>query len=296
MSQDQQNLSNLDLVEAVDSWPYFSKDPEAYRRHTQDCHYFLVEGYDEPVGYIHNDFVARIDWTECWKIDPERRFLSLKTGGPPSINDFETRTRLMQETLEQGQSPKKVLSLKYWANELFPLYTSSGEHVLDMDGCGVDTFGILWVPRRAFTKMSFPGKLDNTIGGSLASRERTIDGIVRGCEEDLCLDPTYMRANIKQCGTNLFQLTMTDSLEVGRQHQVQHLYEIELSQDIVPRIGDGKVGSIELLTIDQVQEALKRGEFKLTCNLTYMAFFIRDGYIDAENESHLVEICSRLNR
>ncbi|KAI0472345.1 NUDIX hydrolase domain-like protein [Xylaria cf. heliscus] len=314
MSQEQQTLSNIELVRRVDSWPYFSKDPEAYRRHMQDYHYFLIEGYDDPFGYVHNDFVAHMDWPGCWKIDPERRFLSLTTGGLSSVSDFETRTRLMRETLERGHKSQKILSLKHWANELFPIYTSNGEHLLDMDGCGVDMFGIvnysvhmigwvmtadgmkLWVPRRALTKMSFPGKLDNTVGGSLASGEQPIDGIVRECEEELCLDPTYVRANIRPCGINSFQLTMTDLMEVGCQHQVQYLYEIELRQDIVPRIGDGEVGGIELMTIDQVREAMGKGEFKLTCNLTYMAFLIRHGHISAENEPHLVEICSRLNR
>ncbi|KAI1331491.1 NUDIX hydrolase domain-like protein [Xylariaceae sp. FL0255] len=309
MNDEQRTLSNLGLVEKVDS-----KGPETYRRQMQDYHYFLIEGYDEPFGYIHNDFVNNLDWHECWKIDPERRFLSLTTGRRPSSGDFETRTRLMRETLERGHKAQKILSLKHWTNELFPLYTASGEHILDMDACGVDMFGIvnysvhmigwvmtaegvkLWVPRRALIRMSFPGKLDSTVSGSLASGEKTIDSIIREGDEELCLDPSYVRSNILSCGTNSFQLTVTDLLEVGCQHQVQYLYEIELRQDIVPRIGDGEVGAIELMTISQVQEAMRKGKFKLTSNLVYMAFFIRHGYINAENEPHLVEICSRLNR
>lgn len=200
-----------------------------------------------------------------------------------------------------------------WADELFPLYSSTG-HVLDMDGGGVDVFGIvnfsvhmigwvmtsegteIWIPRRALTKMSFPGMLDNTVGGCLASGERPIDGIVRECEEEICPDPVYTRLNIKACGTDSFQLTVSDLLEPACQHQVQYLFEIELRQDIIPRIGDGEVGDLLLTTLDEVRQVMRDGKFKLTCKLTCMAFFIRHGYINAENEPDLVEIWSRLHR
>lgn len=78
--------------------------------------------------------------------------------------------------------------------------------------------------------------------------------------------------------------------------KVQYLYEIELRRSIVPRIGDGEVGELHLMNIDEVREAMKNGEFKLSCNMTYLAFLIRHGYINAENEPHLPEICARLHR
>ncbi|KAK3935389.1 hypothetical protein QBC46DRAFT_222241, partial [Diplogelasinospora grovesii] len=126
--------------------------------------------------------------------------------------------------------------------------------------------------------------------------EKPIEGIVRECEEEICLDPEYTRSNIRSCGINSFQLTVTDRLEPGCQHQVQYLYEIELRQDVVPQIGDGEVGQLNLLSLEELQKAMRNGEVKLTCNMTYIAFLIRHGYINAENELDLVEICSRLHR
>lgn len=292
------------------SWPYFTKDPAAYRQHMLDYHYFLVEGYDKPFGYVHNHFVDQMEWPECWVLDRDKRFLTLTSG-----SDFDTRTRLMKDTLRKNHEAQKVPTLRHWINEEFPLYYSStGEHVLDLDGCGVDMFGIvnysvhmigwvmtaegmkLWVPRRALTKMTFPGMLDNTVGGSLATGEKPIDGMVRECEEELCLDPSYTRAHIKACGTNSFQLTVTDLLEPACQHQVQYLYELEFRQDIVPKIGDGEVGELYLKTVEELTQAMRDGEVKLTCNMAYLAFLIRHGYVHAENEPDLVQICSRLHR
>lgn len=271
-------------------------------------HYLLIEGYDEPFGYVHNRFVQQIHWPDYWRIDPEKRLLTLI-----SAPDIRTRSRLMNETLRINHKSQKVPALAHWSKEEFPLYSASGQHVLTMNGSGVDMFGIvnfsvhmigwvtsaegvkLLVPRRS-ARMSYPGMLDNTVGGSLPVGEKPIDAMVRECEEEICLDATYVRANIKPCGTNSFQLSTTDSELPACQHQVQYLYEIELRRSIVPRIGDGEVGELHLMNIDEVREAMKNGEFKLSCNMTYLAFLIRHGYINAENEPDLPEICARLHR
>lgn len=172
----------------------------------QDYYYFLIDGYDKPFGYVHNRIISAIPWPEYWKINPEKRFLTLTTG-----SDFESRSRLVNDTLREAHK-SSVSEVGRWASEEFPVYTSTGEHVLNLDGCGVDVFGIInysvhltgwamtadgikiWVPRRALTKMSSPGMLDNTVGGSLVAGEKPIDGIVRECDEELCMSPEYTRA------------------------------------------------------------------------------------------------------
>ncbi len=68
---------------------------------------------------------------------------------------------------------------------------------------------------------------------------------------------------------------------------------MELRQDIVPRIGDGEVGELNLPSLEELSKAMANGEVKPTCNMTYLAFLIRHGYFNAETEPALVEICSR---
>ena len=66
---------------------------------------------------------------------------------------------------------------------------------MDIDGEGVDHFGLTahgvhmigythlsstnetkyWVPRRSWTKKTYPGMLDSTVGGSLRSREKPVE-------------------------------------------------------------------------------------------------------------------------
>lgn len=75
-----------------------------------------------------------------------------------------------------------------------------------------------------------------------------------------------------------------------------NLYEIELTEDIVPKPFDGEVEEFTLKTLDQVRDALARGEFKLNCAMTWMAYLVRHGVVNAENEPNLVEINARLHR
>ena len=88
----------------------------------------------------------------------------------------------------------------------------------------------------------------------------------------------------------------TDDGRLRCQHQVQYLYKIELPESTVPRLFDGEVEEFRLMGLDEVVRALRRGEFKLNCGMTWVAYLVRHGFVNAENESKLVEICSRLNR
>ena len=273
-------------------------------------YYFMIEGYAEPFGYIHFSFItAMMPWPSTWSLDHNKRFLTLLS--PP--NDFESRTNAMHTTLRTALDSGIV---NYWADELFPVYSSkTGKHILDMDGCGVDLFGIVnfsvhllayvdnkeegrkfWVPRRSRTKMTYPGMLDNTVGGSLRSGERPIDCIVREAAEEGALPEAYTREHVRACGTLSYQMDRTDDGREGCQCQVQYLYEMELPEDIVPRVFDGEVEEFRLMSLDEVIDALRGGGFKLNCGMTWMSYLVRHGVVNAENEKDLVEICARMNR
>ncbi|KAK7707567.1 hypothetical protein SLS64_007086 [Diaporthe eres] len=301
-------FTNLQLVDRVDVWPYFTKDPGQYKKFMEPYFYFMIEGFTKPFGYIHRGFVRQLEWPDFWVINADKRFVTLTSG-----NDFNTRTQLVQETLVKGHEPGSVPILKRLSKENFPLYDSNGQHVLDMDGAGLDLFGVAnfsvhliawvntdegikyWIPRRA-GRMSYPNMLDNTVGGSLRTGEAPMECIVRECEEEIRLDPAYTREHIRACGTASYQMAANECGSPGCQLQTQYLYEMELRADIVPRIGDGEVAELALMTIEEVRDSMRNGEFKLNCNMTWLAFLIRHGHLTAENEPDFLEICARLHR
>lgn len=192
-------------------------------------YYFIIEGFPKPFGYAHSNFVNAMTWPSSWSVDHVQRLLTLN-----SPQDFRKRTKLMNDTLRSEHERGEIAGLRWWSDELFPVYAANGEHVLDMDGCGVDLFGVVnfavhmlafvntkdglrfWVPRRSKTKMSYPGMLDNTVGGSLSSGERPIDCIVRESAEETSFPEDYIRDNIQACGTLSYQMSRTDNGEPVR--------------------------------------------------------------------------------
>ncbi|PSN62197.1 hypothetical protein BS50DRAFT_533154 [Corynespora cassiicola Philippines] len=302
-------FSNLELVARVDKWPYFQKDPVAYKKHMEDYYYFLIEGYEKPFGYVHSSTVPKVNWGQHWTIDENRRFIKFNGG-----NTFDGRYRRMEEILRCNLKQDETSAFGRWRNELFPIYDAKGKHVLSLDGAGIETFGILsygchliafvmtsdglkyWVPRRAKTKLSYPGMLDNIVGGILRANKQPIDCIVRECAEEASLPEEYTKSNIVACGSLSYQMTQTDYGKPGCRIQVQYLYEMELSKHVVPEPFDGEVQEFNLMSLEEVISALRKGEFKLNCAMTWMAYLIRHRHVNAENEPNLVEISSRLHR
>jgi 8-oxo-dGTP pyrophosphatase MutT (NUDIX family) len=292
------------LIFTLPRWPYFQQDPA--KKHMEDFYYFMIEGYSRPFGYMHRNFLQEMAWSSAWKIDTEGRFLTLVPSG------FEEQTKAINETLRTNHDERRVV--RKWFNEAFALIGPNGDHMLDMDGGGVDLFGVVtygvhltgfvhtesgfryWVPRRSYTKTTFPGLLDNFVAGNLGSRERPLDGMVREVFEETGIPEEYTRTHIKACGTITYKMTVTNDGRPGCQHHSQYVYEMELSKDIVPRQHDGEVESLELMALEDVQAALMRGEFTPNRTLTYVAHFIRHGIVNAKNEARIIEVCSRLHR
>jgi hypothetical protein len=69
-----------------------------------------------------------------------------------------------------------------------------------------------------------------------------------------------------------------------------------MSKDVVPVPNDGGAQEFNLMSLEEIITALRQGEFKLNCAMTWMAFLIRHGHVNAENEPRLMEIEARLHR
>jgi isopentenyldiphosphate isomerase len=274
----------------------------------EDYYYFMVDGYKAPLGYAHKSFVEAIEWQEYWHLDHERRLLILTIQG-----SFNERTDAMQATLKQGHQRGKVDCLRKWGAEVLPVISSSGDHVLDMDLCGVDIFGIqtfgvhltayirtdeglkYWVPRRAKTKTPYAGMLDNTVSTNLFAGQKPLEKLIRRAADEASIPVEYTAKHAKACGTVTYQMTRTNEGKPGCQHHVQYVYEMELSSDMIPKPFNGDVEKFKLMTLQEVVEAIHRGEFNFRA-MTWVAHFIRHGIVNAENEPKIIEVCARLHR
>ncbi|KAJ4328053.1 hypothetical protein N0V84_001421 [Fusarium piperis] len=308
------NFSSLELIDKVDAWPYYQQDPDAYRQHMSDYFYFFVVGVKEPLGYVHRDSVQGMVFPpDFWHVDHENRFLTLSG----KAGDVLETTRQLQVTLKQNFDEGRVI--RKWHNENLPVYDRHRQHILDMDLCGVDLLGVVsygvhltayvrsqgadgapvykyWVPRRSYTKSTFPGMLDNFVAGNMLSGESPLEGMIREVSEETGIPEDFTRANIRSCGTVTYQMSKSNDGRVGCQHHCQFVFELELPADLVPHPNDGEVDSFTLMSLSEVQLALSGDEFTPNRTLTYLAHFVRHGIVNHENEPRLMEICSRLHR
>lgn len=275
----------------------------------QDYFYFHVKGFSKPIGCVHVSVVEAISWPSYWDINRSTRTLTLMEGSTP-----DDRSQLMRETMWQAGQDGQVPRLRKWHNEVGPVYACNRDYVMDMDFSGTGIFGVAgyavmltgwttesqqrkyWVPRRSMKKTSCPGMLDNFVSGTLRPNERPVDGMVREIFEETGLSELYTRERLIACGTVTYHVSKKSEGTPCAQPQVQYVYEIEIEHPQKPAPNDEEVESFNLMTLEQVWGALAREEFKPNTGMTWLAHFIRHGYINAENEAKLVEIDSRLHR
>ena len=178
------------------------------------------------------------------------------------------------------------------------------------DGGAGDGAGRMWVARRAATKPTYPGMLDNSAAGGLMTGEDPLECIVREADEEADLQAAFLRPRIRPVGT-LTYLYLADGRAGGEPSgqiypEMQWVYEVELPAGggdgdgdgaaVRPRPKDGEVARFELMDLAQVKAELARGAFKPNCALVVLDFFVRHGVLTRENEPHLDEIVRRMHR
>lgn len=293
-------------------------------------YYFHVDGYDEPLGYVHKRFIYDVEWfsvdsiNTAWVIDHTRSRLTLFPGG----NDPDSRTRVMTSTLRAAHEYGEIdfFKDKPWTDDKYPIFTAAGEHVMDINACGVDIFGVIqytvhltawmpdyypiryrdeekmiWVPKWAAGPGECSDLFDSTVSGRLAPGEDPMGALLRLCEEQKILleDPCYMEWNAYFAGTNSFQMWITDEGEEPVFHrEVQYLFEIGIPIKQLPRNEQSKWFPFPpgALSLDGLKLNMGNRRIKPSSNMAYMAWLIRHGLLDPDNEPELAQITPHLNR
>ncbi|CAF9925799.1 MAG: hypothetical protein ALECFALPRED_003220 [Alectoria fallacina] len=307
--------TNLDLVNECDNFPYYESDPEEYTRLHSTCWEFHLEGGSGPYGYIPQPVVERMPWDpNVWQIDTEKRWIT-----PAPKRYTHTQKSVIRETLEKAKMGNIFQILRGWRNELYPVHGpySSRKPMVSIERAGSALFGIntygvhmtayvntaqgmkIWVPRRARTKQTYGGMLDNTVAGGISTGERPFDCMVREAAEEASFSEQLVRSNAKPCGT-ISYFHIRDARAGGEagllQPECQYVFDMEIGAEVVPKPGDNEVEDFYLWTVDEVKRALSEGQFKPNCAMVLLDFFIRHGILTAENEKDYVEIVSRLHR
>ncbi|KAH9903476.1 nudix hydrolase 20 [Cubamyces lactineus] len=152
----------------------------------------------------------------------------------------------------------------------------------------------IWVPRRAATKQTWPGYLDNSVAGGIEAGLGVFDCVVKEAMEEASIPEDVVRRYARPTGSiSYFFRTPRGWL----QPEVEYVYDLCLppNSGVQPQPLDGEVESFELLPLDKVVEHMRAGLFKYNCAIVLIDFMVRQGIITPDNEPDYQEIVTRLH-
>ncbi|XP_050784092.1 uncharacterized protein LOC127036860 [Gopherus flavomarginatus] len=149
----------------------------------------------------------------------------------------------------------------------------------------------MWLGRRALTKPTYPGRLDNLAAGGIAAGLGVTETLVKECQEEACIPPS-LAAQARPVGT----ISYTYEDHRGIFPECQFVFDLELPEEFEPRVGDGEMQEFYLLGLDEVKDAITSGDFKPNCALVALDFLIRHGHIQPDHEPHYTELVEGLHR
>ncbi|CAR26402.1 ZYRO0B08844p [Zygosaccharomyces rouxii] len=216
----------------------------------------------------------------------------------------------------------ELKEIKGWRDEKYAVYVHGSPYVLverAMAGVlGIVTYGIhvngylidtktngikFWIPRRSATKPTWPLMLDNIIAGGIGYPHGINDTVIKESMEEANLSKTDIERRIRAAGVlsyfyfpQRFDQVNFDSESAYIVGEVEYIFDLALSEDVVPKPNDGEVDSFNLLTLQETIDAIARKEFKPNCALVMTDFLIRHGYITSENEPNFLELVNRMHR
>lgn len=261
-------------------------------------------------------------WSKNCRIDKEKKIVLLERGSDAAQIGQERRsvqswTEPIEEVVNAARAQKTFKVLDGWRDELYPVYGPDRRVVMDVERAasallGIVTYGVhmtvyvksyedlkIWVPRRAKTKQTYSGMLDNTVAGGISTGEQPFECLVREAQEEASLPEDIVRPGAKASGTVTY-FHVRDSRAGGEsglcQPECQFVYDLEISDSVIPQPGDNEAEDFRLLTVAEVQKAMADGEFKPNCALVLLDFFVRHGILTVENEENYIEMVARLHR
>lgn len=191
----------------------------------------------------------------------------------------EERSKAVAATCAYWRKEQTFKVLTGWRDELYPVYGPGNELLFTVERSasplfGVTTYGVhmtcyvsdpsasygmkIWVPRRAASKSTYGGMLDNTVAGGIAAGEDPFETLLREADEEASLPDEIVRNGAKAHGSITY-IHVRDKRAGGEtgliQPECEFVYDLELPEGVVPKPNDSEVevsvlhiSSMEILT------------------------------------------------
>ncbi|AOW05323.1 NUDIX hydrolase domain-like protein [Yarrowia lipolytica] len=294
-------MSLLEIIKKCDSAPY-----------TPLTDYYIFTAHEgTPLGYLTPLVVAELKKeTDTVSVDDHKKTVTILA----QLDTSEKRSEAFEKLGDKWRAQKLFDVLEGWRNEKYAIYNPTGTVYFLMERAvtalfGVVTYGVhivgfvpgktakdarIWVPKRALTKPTWPGYLDNTVAGGVGYPASLWETAVKECGEEAGLEPSYVEPRLSSTGVVSYLYRATDDLSDELsviQPEVEYVMDLEMDEATIPAPADGEVESFELLSVDRVLTLIKEGKFKPNTALITIDFLIRRGVIGVEQPGYVDILC-----
>ncbi|KAI1770870.1 NUDIX domain-containing protein [Hypoxylon cercidicola] len=306
----------LDLVKACDNFFFTDISYTAYPEFPDPEFYqLLLPGDSRPHGILHQSVVAKMPWTSDFEVSSADvqprtvRVLDSSDGRDTAHACNAALLGVVQKAAEAGTFTS--LSHQRLTEDL---RTPGAKYPLDrLQRAVAGLFGItrrnahmtmytrtpegeikIWLPFRSAHLRTYPGKINSTVVGDIKADESPFECIIHRADLKASIPKCLVRQHAKSCGA--ITCTCTSDAGSGYETGILYVYDMEADHTVMPKPQNNEVEEFNLWGVQQIKEALFRGEFKSNCASVMVDFFVRHGIITNENEPDYLEIVSRLHR
>ncbi|KAG9001010.1 hypothetical protein FRB94_005034 [Tulasnella sp. JGI-2019a] len=310
-------MSLLPVVEACDN---FSLDTTM----EELTPFFIKQHTTTPIGYLFPHVLSLLQKYNASQERPPFEITPQQVSFASHLSGFQDLTSAMKQLCESWRDTGEfgdVIGGRMWRSELYTVYEKSPFRDLESVAFAVErsccpifgfvVYGVhltmytpdmrIWVGRRAKSKQTWPGYLDNAAAGGMPHGTSPREAFLKECYEE-----ASMPQKVAERATGVGALSYFYRNAKGYlQPEIQYVYDLCLPPDdgqgnqsvdaFTPRPSDGEVESFELLNVDDVLAKMKAGKFKPNCAIVLLGFFIRHGIVTPENEPNYLEIWTRMH-
>jgi 8-oxo-dGTP pyrophosphatase MutT (NUDIX family) len=140
----------------------------------------------------------------------------------------------------------------------------------------------LWIARRALTKATDPGLLDNLVGGGVPHGQTPFETLVREGFEEAGLDAATMRR-----ATPGRVLELARDIQEGFMHERLHTFDLRLPATLTPVNQDGEVAELRLMPVDEALALAASDAMTVDAALVTLDFSLRHRLPSATDHERL---------
>lgn len=243
-----------------------------------------------PLGFINRrwrDLLVR-DWQGEMQVCGD----SLNLLGQDWLALGDALQTLTQDWHDQGE-------FQGWRNEKFDVCDESGKMLFALERSAFRPLGLLshavhingmaehngetcfWIGRRSPLKAVDPDKLDNIVGGGVASGESIDTAMVREGWEEAGLSEDLLAGLV--CRSRLLSLR---GVSRGLHREWLHIFDVRLPEGVIPENQDGEVAAFGLMGVNDLAEAMAAGLFMNDAMVATLDCCRRLGLLDEAHQLH----------